>query len=311
MTAAVLIIGEDAAGLGACLAQSAPDIPANVAETVRDAVSAYEGQPVVFGNPIAVARALPDMPDVKWVQSTWAGVTPLVEIERRDYVLTGIRGVFGSQMSEYVLGYLLAHELDVFARRDEQRERRWECRASGSLRGKHIGIMGTGSIGQAIAETAAGFGMRVTGLSRTGAGKAPFESVYPAARIGEFLPGLDYLVSVLPHVAATDRLLNADTLALLPPTARFVNVGRGNVVDDAALIAALEAGRLAGAVLDVFDEEPLPESSPLWDARNLLVTAHVAAMSHPGLIVPIFIDNYRRFAAGKSLTNVIDFEHGY
>lgn len=307
----VLIIGDDAADLARAVSATEPGIPLTTAAGVTEALDRYAGEPILFGSPLMISEVLPDMPGVKWVQSTWAGVTPLMDIERRDYVLTGIRGIFGPQMSEYVLGYLLAHELDIFARREEQHEHRWEYRASGTLRGKRVGIMGTGSIGRAIAESAAGFGMTVTGLSRTGAGKAPFEAVYPTARISEFLPGLDYLVSVLPQVSATDGLLDAETLALLPPTAYFVNVGRGNVVDDDALIAALASEQLAGAVLDVFDEEPLPGSSPLWDAPNLLVTAHIAAMSYPELIVPIFVDNYRRYIVGKPLVDVIDFELGY
>ena len=311
MADAILVIGNDAADLADVVNATEPGIPLTIAAGVKEALDRYAGEPILFGSPLMISEVLPNMPEVKWVQSTWAGVTPLIDIERRDYVLTGIRGIFGSQMSEYVLGYLLAHELDIFARREEQREHRWEYRASGTLRGKRIGIMGTGSIGRAIAETAAGFGMTVTGLSRTGADKAPFESVYPAAKIGEFLPGLDYLVSVLPHIPATDNLLNAETLALLPPGAYFINVGRANVVDDDALVAALAEGKLAGAVLDVFDEEPLPGSSPLWDVPNLIVTAHIAATSHPELIVPIFVDNYRRYVAGKPLVDVIDFELGY
>ena len=109
----------------------------------------------------------------------------------------------------------------------------------------------------------------------------------------------------------TDGLLNADTLPLLPPHAYFINVGRANVVDDKALIEALQSGNLAGAALDVFDVEPVPDDSPLWDAPNLLMTAHMAAVSHPGLIAPVFLENYRRFFAGRDLINVVNFERGY
>ena len=116
---------------------------------------------------------------------------------------------------------------------------------------------------------------------------------------------------MLPDTPQTDNLLDAEALSLLPSHACFVNVGRANVVDDDALVAALRAGKLGGAVLDVFEEEPIPQDSPLWDTPNLLVTAHMAAVSHPELIVPIFLDNYRRYRAGSKLTNVIDFDLGY
>jgi phosphoglycerate dehydrogenase-like enzyme len=174
-----------------------------------------------------------------------------------------------------------------------------------------MGVMGTGSIGLAIAKHAAALGVGVTGLSRTGRKVAGFETVLPAERIDEFLPGLDYLVCVLPDTAETTGLLNAETLALLPEHAVFVNVGRANVVDGDALVKALNDGKLGGAILDVFDEEPLPGDSPLWDTRNLTITAHVAAVSYPELIVPIFLENYRRFTSGQDLMHVIDFEQGY
>ena len=121
----------------------------------------------------------------------------------------------------------------------------------------------------------------------------------------------DAVAPVLPDTPQTDRLLGADALASLPSHACFINVGRANVVDTAALLAALRAGRLASAVLDVFDEEPVPGDSPLWDAPNLLITAHMAAVSHADLVVPVFLDNLARFGAGRDLVNVIDFGRGY
>jgi phosphoglycerate dehydrogenase-like enzyme len=276
-----------------------------------EALERYAGQRILFGNPQAVAEALPEMHDVAWVQSTWAGVTPLLKLERRDYALTGIKGVFGQQMAEYVAGYLLAHELRVLQRFEQQRARRWWEGMSGSVNGKRIGIMGTGSIGADIAGMCAGLGMRVIGLSRSGAAVAGFEQVYPVSEIAEFLAGLDYLVAVLPDTPHTGKLLDEGALSLLPSHACFVNVGRANVVDERALLAALRNGTLGGAVLDVFDKEPIPGESELWDTPNLIITAHMAAVSHPELIAPIFLENYARFTAGQELLNVIDFEQGY
>jgi phosphoglycerate dehydrogenase-like enzyme len=309
---AVLILGEGAAEL-ADLVEKTGDIqaPLTVCGDARQAVERYADQPVLLGDPMSISQVLPDMPAVEWVQSTWAGITPLLRIERRDYLLTGIKDVFGSQMSEYVLGYMFAHELRIVDRLSDQRSHLWQPKGSGTLQGRRLGIMGTGSIGAAIAGQAGRNGMVVTGLSRSGKSNSNFRNVYTTADMAEFLAALDYLVSVLPDTAATDGLLNANTLAMLPAHACFINVGRANVVHHDALITALCNHKLGGAVLDVFDEEPVPQDSPLWDAPNLMMTPHIAAISRPELIAPVFIENYRRFVAGQALMNLISFEHGY
>ena len=289
------------------------DVPIRLSACVSpdQALDEYRGQPVVLGEPGMIATVLVNMPEVEWVQSTWAGVTPLVSCERRDYVLTGIKGIFGPQMSEYVLGYLLAHELRVIERASAQLRHDWAAVPSGVLQGKCLGIMGTGSIGQHIAQTAASFGMRVTGLSRSGAAVPGFETVRPVDQLHDFLAEVNYLVSTLPETDATESMLDANALAKLPRHAYFINVGRSNVINDEALIGALRNGDIAGAALDVFDEEPLPKDSPLWDTPNLSITAHIAAISHPELITPVFIDNYRRYVQGQPLRYVVDFEAGY
>lgn len=279
--------------------------------TAEQALAEYTDESVIFGNPDMIAKVLPKMWAVDWIQSTWAGVTPLMALDQRDYVLTGIKDVFGPQMSEYVIGYLLAHELKVVQRADEQRAHNWYKTYSGTLEGKRLGIMGTGSIGRHIAKTATHFGVTVTGLSRSGAESPEFKQVLKVAELHDFLEGLDYLVAALPQTSATDKLLDAAALARLPARAYFINVGRSNVVDDEALIDALRNNTLAGAALDVFDEESIPRDSPLWDAPNLSITAHVAAVSHSSLIVPIFVENYRRYIEEQPLKYVIDFDAGY
>lgn len=279
--------------------------------TVAQALVEFTDESIVFGEPTLIAEVLPAMSSVNWVQSSWAGVTPLMLLARRDYVLTGIKGVFGPQISEYVFAYLLAHELKVVQRFREQREHRWFPVSSGALRGKRLGIIGTGTIGKHIANTGRTFDLTVVGLSRSGAPASGFESVQPIGQIVDFLDGLDFLVIVLPETAATDNLLDSAALARLPAHAYLINVGRGNVIDDDALIDALTTNRLAGAALDVFDEEPLSRDSALWDTSNLSITAHIAARSYPALVVPIFMENYRRYRGEQALKYVIDFETGY
>jgi len=286
-------------------------LPVKACTSAEQALDEYANQTILFGNPDMIAAVLPEMPGVDWVQSSWAGVTPLMGIDRRDYILTGVKGVFGPQMSEYVMGYLLAHELKVLERMKQQREHNWFKDVSGALREKRLGIMGTGSIGRHIAQTATVFGIKVTGLNRSGTASPVFEDVLPVGRLHDFLKETDYLVSTLPQTDDTDDLLDGVALAKLPAHAYFINIGRSNIVNDEALIDALRNGKLAGAALDVFDEEPIPPNSPLWDTPNLSITAHIAAISHPSLIVPIFVDNYRRYMQKQPLKYTIDFDAGY
>jgi phosphoglycerate dehydrogenase-like enzyme len=287
------------------------DIATRLCTSSEEALQQYSGQKIVFGDPDLVAPALQDMPAVEWVQSTWTGIRPFIHVDRRDYILTNVKEVFGAQMSEYVMGHLLAHELRLFERRKQQSKRHWYQKPSGSLAGKCLGIMGTGSIGQHIAHSAATFGMRVNGLSLSGSAAAGFDSVAPVSELHAFLKTTDYLVAALPQTDNTDNLLDNRAFRQLPAHAYFINVGRSNVVDNAALINALSYGMLAGAALDVFDEEPLRQESALWTAPNLLITAHTAALSHPALVVPVFVANLHRYQQSLDLDHVVDFEAGY
>lgn len=307
-----IVLSEDASQLGREILRMSVALPTLcICRTVDEALHDYSGQEIVLGDPDLVAAAVDQWPEVKWVQSTWAGVTPLVKGVRRDYVLTNVRTAFGPQLTEYVFGYLLAHELRLLERSRRQQQREWYDRASGTLQGKRLAIMGTGSIGTAIATAAAQFDMQVVGLSRSGLATHGFVDVFSTGQIEQFLADADYLISTLPQTAATDGLLNEETLKQLPKHAYLINIGRGNVVDDSALVQCLRAGRLAGAVLDVFDEEPIAAESELWDTPNLLVTAHIAALSHASLIAPIFVDNYHRYMKQETLQNVVDWNLGY
>jgi phosphoglycerate dehydrogenase-like enzyme len=267
---------------------------------------------VVLGEPSLIAPAIGRLSSVGWVQSTWAGVEPLLDPAlRRDYVLTNARGVFGGLMSEYVFGYLLAHERMILRKHAAQREGRWDAAPPGTLKGKQIGLLGVGSIGAALARTAKHFGMRVKGYTRSSEGCADVDEYFHGAERIAFARDLDYLVCIVPNTAGTRRLVDAELLAALPPRAVFVNPGRGAAVDESALAGALQSGRLACAVLDVFQQEPLPPDHVLWRTPNVLITSHTAALSAPEDIAPVFIDNYRRFAAGQPLRHRVDFEAGY
>jgi len=308
----VLILASDAREYLPFLEELAGgSVTMTIATTAGEARETYAGQPVILGQPDLVAGALGEMPGVRWVQSSWAGVKPLLDLGRSDYVLTGVKNTFGSQMAEYVLGYLLANELKSFERLGQQANRRWWDESSGTLNGKSLGIMGTGSIGSDIARMAKAFGMSIMGFSRSGASVEGFERIFAGNQLDEFLAGLDYLVCVLPDTPGTRHLLDASAFHAMKNDCYLVNVGRGALIDEGALAQALVKGELSGAVLDVFQTEPLPKESPLWNAPGLIVTAHVAAKSWPQDIARIFRENFRRYVEGEPLKYRIDFEQGY
>jgi phosphoglycerate dehydrogenase-like enzyme len=266
---------------------------------------------ILFGEPDLIRDALASFPALGWVQATWAGVEPLLDPAlRRDYILTNARGVFGPLMSEFVFGYLLLHERKILQRLETQKEQRWDPRLTGTLRGKTIGLLGVGSIGAELAHTAKFFGMSVRGFTRSSE-SCPDVDEYFHADLPAFVSEVDYFVSVLPNTAETRHIIDAQVLNVLPKHAIFINVGRGSAVDEAALVKALETGAISGAVLDVFEQEPLPAGHPLWSTPNTFITSHTSAPSFPGDIARLFIENYRLYVEGKPLKYVVDFEKGY
>ncbi|HUH95887.1 MAG TPA: D-2-hydroxyacid dehydrogenase [Anaerolineales bacterium] len=267
---------------------------------------------IVFGEPRLMREVLPGLPRLRWVQSMYAGVEHLLDPAlRRDYMLTNARGVFGTLMSEYVFGYLLNHERRIFERRQAQQEHRWDGSTTGMLRGKTIGLLGVGSIGAHLARAADFFEMTVRGYTRSSESCPAVDVYFHGGRLLDFANGLDYLVSVLPNTSGTRHIVDAALLEALPPRAVFVNVGRGSALDESALIHALETKRIAAAVLDVFEQEPLPKDHPFWEAPNLLMTFHTSAPSLTADIAGLFIENYRLYLNRKELLHRVDFGRGY
>lgn len=289
-----------------------PDLAIVASADVDDGLARGGHCDILLGDPTRVKAALPHLPRLVWTQLTWAGVEPMLDPAlRRDYVLTNIRGVFGPLMSEYVFGYLLAIERKLVQRLESQRAGQWDATLPGTLQGKTLGLVGVGSIGAHLAATGKHFGMRVHGYTRSSRDSRHVDRYFHGDEKAAFASDLDYLVAVLPNTDATAAIVDAAMLGALPPRAIVVNVGRGRTVDDTALVEALRSGRLAGAVLDVFEEEPLPASSPFWTAPNTFVTSHTSAPSFPQDIVGVFVENYRRFHRGDSLLHRVDFERGY
>jgi phosphoglycerate dehydrogenase-like enzyme len=210
-----------------------------------------------------------------------------------------------------VFGYLLFHEKKMLERIKTQQSTKWERPESGVLRGKTVGLLGVGSIGAYLAGTAKHFGMTVRGYTRSSETSAEVDRYYHGEDLLEFVEGLDYLVSILPRTQETNKIVDTKLLEALPRHAIFINVGRGNAVDEPALVKALKEGKLAAAILDVFEKEPLPEGHPFWSTPNLYMTFHTSAISYPEAITKLFIENYQRYIEGKPLKYVVDFEKGY
>ena len=271
----------------------------------------YQGEEVVLGRPDFLAQLMDTAPPVRWVQSTWAGVTPLIQHAYKDYVLTGVKGIFGQQMSEYVLTHLLAHEGRLRQRWQSQQSGLWDNRVSGSLCDKTLGIMGTGSIGAAVAESCAALGVRCTGLNSIGRSHPAFQQVFAPGELTEFLQEADYVLGLLPDLPSTTGLLNARAFESMKKDALLINVGRGNLIVEDDLVLALKTQKIAGAVLDVFQQEPLPADSALWSAPDLTITGHIAAVSRPDDIAGLFLQNYERYCSGQALLHTIDFDKGY
>jgi phosphoglycerate dehydrogenase-like enzyme len=261
---------------------------------------------------------------LRWVHSPAAAVAdllPLDELARRDIVVTNSRGIQAIPMAEQVMAGLLALARRLDLTMAAQRERQWIQEQLGEidrpwmLHGKSMTIVGLGSIGEAIAERAHAFGIRITGVRRRPElGAPPFvERVIGAGHVADALIGADVVVIAAPFVAATTRLIGAEELALLNPGAILVNVGRAQIVDTEAMVRALERGQLGGAVLDVFDREPLDASSPLWSMPNVVITPHSAGFlaTHWDDVVDLFAENLRRFQRGDTLRNVVDPAAGY
>ena len=279
---------------------------------------------IILGEPRVLREKLSQLPHLKWMQSMYAGVEALMEPSlRRDYTLTNARGVFGELMSEYVFGYMLAHEKKIFARHESQQNKKYDRFESGMLRGKTLGLLGVGSIGAHLAGMAKHFGLNVWGYTResetcTHVDRYFHPTTFPHPNplpMGEgilaFASGLDYLVVVLPGTEDTNKIVEANLLNALPSHAVLINVGRGNAVDESALVEALSINKIAGAVLDVTAQEPLPAEHPFWTTPNLLLTFHTSAISYPEDITKLFIQNYHLYIEGKPLKYQVDFESGY
>ena len=228
-------------------------------------------------------------------------------------MVTTASGIYSGPLAEFVLMGMLQHVKDLDLLRGDKAEKVWRQGTTGTLERKTLCVVGMGSIGRAIAGRAQPFGMRVVGVKREvredDAAWGYVDELYETANLPGALAEADYVALTLPGTPQTRRLFDAEAIAAMKPGAYFANVGRGTVVEEAALVEALEGGHLSGAALDVFEVEPLPEESPLWGLENVIISAHTTDVV-PELInaaqTDLFCENLRRYLAGEPLVNVLD-----
>ncbi len=255
-------------------------------------------------------------PSLRWVQGSMAGAGEVAQkagLGETDIVVTTASGIYSGPLAEFVLMAMLQHAKELDNLRSDKAGKIWRQGAVGSLENKTLCVVGMGSIGRSIAERARPYGMRDIGVKRTVRdGDEAWDSadeLYPTAERQSALGGADYVAVTLPGTPETRRLIDAEAIAAIKQGAYFANVGRGTVVDEAALVEALRGGHLSGAALDVFEVEPLPEESQLWEMDNVIVSAHTTDVV-PELINPaqtdLFCENLRRYLAGEELINVLD-----
>ncbi|HEX3841552.1 MAG TPA: D-2-hydroxyacid dehydrogenase [Acidimicrobiales bacterium] len=267
------------------------------------------------GSPEGLAEAVRTGPRLRWVQATAAGAGQQVAAatlssEDLDRVMiTSADGVQAGPLSEFALFGLLAFARDLPRLLEDKEAHRWRHHPATELRGRTVVILGVGAVGTEIARLTHALGMRTIGVSRQGLSDSPYlYEVRSPNDLRQLLPRADAVVVTLPLTDQTHNLLGSHAIAAIKPGAVLVNVGRGGVVDEPALIHALASGRLSGAALDGFATEPLDPDSPLWGLPNVIISPHTAALAEAenARIVSVFADNLRRYLAGDPLRNRVD-----
>lgn len=258
---------------------------------------------------------LASMPDLRWIQAMTAGVEAwMARPDLPDTLtLTCARGTHRESMPENIIGALLFVAKPYSQAVANQKRRQWVQKPAEPLTGKTLGILGLGTIGVEVARIAAALGLRVIGTRRRPRPMENVADVLPPERSSELLAESDFVLALLPATPKTDCFINAERLKMMKPGAWLLNFGRGQLVNDPDLIAAVQAGQIAGAVLDVFRQEPLPADDPFWSTEGIIVLPHIGG-PHPDrdrIVARLFVANLERFLDGKPLEEVVDREAGY
>ena len=260
-------------------------------------------------------RLLPTMPNLSWAQALTAGVEGWLALPDlpAGLTLTSARGTHRESMPENILGALFHITKPYAAIAEDQKQRLWRNRIATPLNGTTLGILGLGAIGQEVARLGSALGMTVIGTKRRPTALPGLAEVFPTERTAEVLARSDFVVLLLPATPETDNFINAERLGQMNAGAWLLNFGRGHLIKDDDLIAAVQAGTIAGAVLDVFRQEPLPKDHKFWTTEGILVLPHIGG-PHPNrdsIVAKLFAENLRRFLDGDPLKEVVDRAAGY
>jgi phosphoglycerate dehydrogenase-like enzyme len=258
---------------------------------------------------------LPHMQKLRWAQALTAGVEGWLALPDlpANLTLTCARGTHRESMPENILGALFHITKPYAAIEEDKKQSLWRHRVATPLNGKTLGILGLGAIGQEVARLATALGMRVIGTKRRPAPLPGLAEVLPSDRTDDVLAAVDFVLLLLPATPETDNFINAERLGRMKSEAWLLNFGRGHLIKDDDLIAAVQAKTIAGAVLDVFRQEPLPKEHPFWTTEGILVLPHIGG-PHPdrdSIVARLFVENLRRFLDGETLKEVVDRAAGY
>lgn len=259
-----------------------------------------------------------DFSHLKWVQSSSAGINhfPIEQFRSNGVMLTSANGVHAYPISETIFAYMLGLTRKIHTYVKNQQSKIWHhSHIKMEIHEKTIGIVGVGAIGKETAKIAKAFGMKVFGVRHSGKPAENVDEMYTPDRLKELLPKCDYVVVTLPLTNETYQLFTAREFELMKPTAFFINIGRGKLVKEEDLIEALRTGEIAGAGLDVFEQEPLSENNPLWEMDNVIITPHTAGSTEnydKRVVEEIFIPNLKMYLKGQNpYINLVDYSKGY
>lgn len=265
---------------------------------------------VTFGAHMA-GHVLEKATNLKWIQALGTGVDGIVDSPalRDGVIVTNLRGLHGASVSESVLAAMLALSRNIPRAVRSQDAGRWDRFPVELMKGKTVGVLGVGVIATELAPRCRALGMKMIGITSGPRSVPGFDRMVPRDELLEVVGELDHLVLLTPYTRETQGIVGAAVLHSMKPSAFLINVARGGIVDQPALVEALQAGQIAGAALDVFTDEPLPEGHPLWKMPNVLITPHMAGFhaGYPDEALPIVIENIRHFLAGDidSMINVV------
>ena len=306
----ILIYHRDSSLYREVLSRRLPDLVIHFAERPEDAIPHIEEAEIILSWRIP-DELLKRAKRLVWFASTAAGNEHLVKNPfLPGAVIFTKTTIYGEMMAEYVFAYLLYFIRNGSKHLEDQKKKTWDPIRPERLRGRVLGVLGLGSVGKEIAKRGKQFGMRVLGIRRTPGPIEEVDQVFGVEDLEKMIPMADYLVAAIPFTPETYHLLGEKELALLKEGAILFNIGRGMTIDEEALIRVLKTKKIR-AVLDVFEEEPLPAGSELWNLENAIITPHTSGINIPEEICEAFALNYERWVRGEPLVGLVDREKGY